>query len=213
MDLDLDKFPFSNIFSGKAMKILNFMLIILMVLLSSGVCRANVYGYVDRNGVYHFTNIVPTDKKYRTVVYSVRRPGDARNSLQSRPLSGQHKSELITLAKSYIGSPYKLGGDQYTGIDCSGFVKQVFSPFGVRLPRTAREQFQAGARIERDELAPGDLIFFNTRKTGDASHVGIFLGEDKFIHATTRNGGRVRIDSLADAYYGRTFMGASRLIR
>jgi cell wall-associated NlpC family hydrolase len=179
-------------------------------LLAGSVCYANIYGYQDERGVFHFTNVQPAQKKYRTVVFSGKQ---ASGLAGSRQVFGQSRKELITHAMSYLGTPYKLGGNFSTGIDCSGFVKQVYSAFEVKLPRTAREQFHEGTRVDRESLTAGDLIFFRSEKSGDPAHVGIFMDEDRFIHATTRNGGGVRIDSLADHYYRRTFMGASRVMQ
>ena len=183
------------------------------LLLSGSICYANIYGYQDERGVFHFTNIAPVHKKYRTVAYTGARYNGSFTGPRSGQAFTQSKKELISLAMTYLGTPYKLGGNFSTGIDCSGFVKQVYSAFDVRLPRTAREQFYEGRRIDRDDLAAGDLIFFRSDKSNDPAHVGIFVDEDKFIHATTRNGGGVRIDSLTDNYYRRTFMGASRVMQ
>ena len=198
---------------SQTLKVLSLAFFVVLFFISGSVCQADIYGYRDKSGVFHYTNIRPANKNYRTVAYSARRTGDAENTARTQSVPGRQKNELISMAKTYLGSPYRLGGDNHTGIDCSGFVKRVFSAFGVSLPRTAREQYFASDRIEMKELAPGDLIFFSTRKSGNPSHVGIFLGEGKFIHATVRNGGGVRIDSLADSYYRRTFAGASRPMR
>jgi cell wall-associated NlpC family hydrolase len=183
------------------------------VLLAEGICHANIYGYQDDNGIFHFTNIAPVQKKYRTVVYTGTQYGGSFSRSQSRQVYSQDKKDLIGRALTYLGTPYKLGGNLLSGIDCSGFVKQVYSAFDIRLPRTAREQFYEGTRVDKDSLKPGDLIFFRSDKSSDPAHVGIFMDENRFIHATTRNGGGVRIDSLTDNYYRRTFMGASRLLQ
>jgi len=185
----------------------------LVMFLAGNVCRAEIYSYRDDSGIVHFTNIAPASKKYRTIIYADKGSGRHVFMSQSRRQWSQNKSDLISFAKTYLGSPYKLGGNLMTGIDCSGFVKQVFSEFNVSLPRTAREQFLEGRRIDKDDLAAGDLVFFRSKKSDAPTHVGIFIDDDKFIHASTRNGGGVRIDSLADQYYSRTFMGASRLIQ
>ena len=185
----------------------------LIVLLAGNVCRAEVYSYRDDSGTVHFTNIAPANKKYRTIIYADKGSGRRVFMSQSNRQGSGNKGDLIGFAKTYLGSPYKLGGNLMTGIDCSGFVKQVFSEFNVNLPRTAREQYLEGTRIDKDDLATGDLVFFRNKKSDAPTHVGIFIDDGKFIHASTRNGGGVRIDSLADQYYSRTFMGASRLMR
>jgi len=185
----------------------------LMTFLAGNVCWAEIYSYRDDSGIVHFTNIAPPNKRYRTIIYADKGSGRHVFMSQSHKQWSRNRTDLISFAKTYLGSPYKLGGNLMTGIDCSGFVKQVFSEFNVSLPRTAREQYLEGRRIDKDELTAGDLVFFRNKKSDAPTHVGIFIDDDKFIHASTRNGGGVRIDSLADQYYSRTFMGASRLIQ
>lgn len=114
-------------------------------------------------------------------------------------------------ALSYLDVPYRLGGtDPQTGFDCSGLVVHVFrNTLGLTLPRTARQLASVGEAIERTALQPGDLVFFNTRGA-PFSHVGIYLGDAKFIHAP-RPRARVRIDSLDDPAFSRTYQGARRI--
>lgn len=194
------------------MKTMTLLVAGLAILFSGTLCHGNVYSFQDESGVLHFTNITPVNKKYRTVIYAARPQRSFSDGQQRRSLLAADRKELVFVARTYLGSPYKLGGNTTTGIDCSGFVKQVFSAFDVKLPRTAREQFHAGTPIEKKDLVAGDLVFFRSPKSKEASHVGIFLDDDRFIHATTRNGGGVRIDSVSDEYYSRTFLGASRLV-
>lgn len=195
------------------MKRLCLIFILLAVFLGGNVCHGEIYGYRDGSGTYHFTNIPPIDNKYHTVTYAENRSRRSRIGLLPGQPWSQNRSDLIGFAKTYLGTPYKLGGNLTTGIDCSGFVKQVYSEFNIQLPRTAREQFLEGTKIDKDDLAARDLVFFRSGKNSAPGHVGIFIDDDKFIHASTRNGGGVRIDSLADQFYSRNFMGASRLIR
>lgn len=186
------------------------MYVLLAVFFAGNVCHANIYGYQDDSGILHFTNVRPVNTKYHTVI-AAKRP-DSRGSFQSRTLSSSGKKDVIALAKTYLGIPYKLGGNLPTGIDCSGFVKEVFSAFSIRLPRTAKEQFTIGTRVMKEDLSPGDLIFFRGSTGSDPAHVGIFMEDGKFIHATRRGGGMVRVDSLGDNYYKQVYMGASRVI-
>lgn len=118
--------------------------------------------------------------------------------------------ELTNTAKQYIGAPYKYGGTNIkTGIDCSGYTRYVFSQLGISLKRTSKEQYTQGTAVSKSELQPGDLVFFNTSGKG-VSHVGIYLGDNKFISATTSGG--VEIDSLNDPYYwGSRYVGARRV--
>ena len=105
--------------------------------------------------------------------------------------------------------PYRNGGSDLTGFDCSGFTQYVFAQFGLPLPREVREQFEAGMTVERAGLAPGDLLFFSTTARG-ASHVGIAVGGDRFVHAPSSTG-TVRVESLRSSYWSRRFVGARRI--
>ncbi|MDE2598967.1 MAG: C40 family peptidase [Rhodocyclaceae bacterium] len=114
-------------------------------------------------------------------------------------------------ALSLIGIRYRRGGTTpETGFDCSGFVQHVFREgMGLMLPRTSREISKEGEVVKKNELQPGDLVFFNTmRKT--FSHVGIYLGEGQFIHSP-RTGGKVRIEDMRDSYWAKRYEGARRV--
>ena len=115
---------------------------------------------------------------------------------------------LVKVAMGFLGAPYRLGGSSVTGIDCSAFVKKIYQFFDIDLPRTAFEQSHVGMRIARSELAEGDLIFFNTRRP--VGHVGIYIGNNQFVHAASRKKG-VRVDNLSTPYYDRRFFRAVRL--
>ena len=122
-------------------------------------------------------------------------------------------TEMVHTAMNFLGVPYRRGGDsESTGFDCSGFTRHVIeTTLGVALPRRADEQAKADGLvpIKRDELAPGDLVFFNTlRRT--FSHVGIYVGEGKFIHAP-RAGGEVRVEDMRFKYWAKRFTGARRI--
>jgi len=121
-------------------------------------------------------------------------------------------SELVMSAMNFLGVPYRRGGSsEEAGFDCSGFTRHIFEmSLGLVLPRRADEQASTSLlqKISREELKPGDLVFFNTmRRT--FSHVGIYVGDDKFIHSP-RAGGEVRIESMREAYWSRRFTGARR---
>lgn len=120
--------------------------------------------------------------------------------------------QLVDEALSYLGIRYRFGGTSpATGLDCSGLVLNVFrNAVGLDLPRTAREMAKLGDQVGRQDLKPGDLVFFNTmRRT--FSHVGIYLGEGKFVHAPS-SGGKVRIESISTRYWAQRFNGARRLL-
>ncbi len=121
-------------------------------------------------------------------------------------------AELVLRALSLLGVNYKFGGNSPdTGLDCSGLVRHVFrEAVGVVLPRRAEEMSHSGENINTDQLRPGDLVFFNTlRRT--FSHVGIYIGNDQFVHAPSRGGG-VRVELMSKQYWIERFNGARRLI-
>ncbi|MDE2430951.1 MAG: C40 family peptidase [Burkholderiales bacterium] len=123
----------------------------------------------------------------------------------------QRASDLTMSAMDLIGIRYKRGGNTpENGLDCSGFVRYVFKEvLGANLPRTAAEISHAGEHIDPKDLQPGDLVFYNTLRRG-FSHVGIYLGDNKFIHSPSA-GGRVRIESMDIAYWKKRFNGARRI--
>lgn len=119
---------------------------------------------------------------------------------------------VVFEALSLIGVNYKHGGKApVTGLDCSGLVRYVFHEAqGMELPNTARELAMLGEKVKRDALQPGDLVFYNTLRRA-FSHVGIYLGENRFIHAPS-TGGEVRIDDMTSEYWVKRFNGARRIV-
>jgi cell wall-associated NlpC family hydrolase len=124
----------------------------------------------------------------------------------------QRAQDVAIAALGLVGVDYRFGGETpASGVDCSGLVRYVFSQTtGIALPRTSAEMGRVGARVARIDLVPGDLVFFNTRHFVN-SHVGIYLGDNRFVHAPSR-GSEVTIASLDDAYWKKRFTGARRLI-
>jgi len=120
-------------------------------------------------------------------------------------------SELVANAMQLLGVPYRIGGtNDSSGYDCSGFVRAMYEKtIGLVLPHNAREQAYVTEKIDPTQLQPGDLVFFNTMKRA-FSHVGIYLGDGKFIHSP-RTGSKVRIEDMRDAYWERRFNGARRV--
>jgi peptidoglycan DL-endopeptidase LytE len=113
-------------------------------------------------------------------------------------------------ALGYLGTPYVWGGTTPSGVDCSGLVYLVYSPYVANLPRTSYDQWTAGVAVDRADLAPGDLVFFNTDGSG-ASHVGIYIGDGQFVHpAATAQ--RVIVDRLDASYYATHYLGARRVL-
>lgn len=119
--------------------------------------------------------------------------------------------DAIDQAVDLLGIRYRRGGSSpEAGFDCSGFVSHVFNEgLGLVLPRSSKEMSQAGAAINPDQLRPGDLVFFDTMRKA-FSHVGIYLGDNQFVHAP-RSGGRVRIEDLRQSYWAKRFNGARRV--
>jgi cell wall-associated NlpC family hydrolase len=130
---------------------------------------------------------------------------------QAGNVVGNAASELVLNAMGFLGVPYKFGGNNAeTGFDCSGFVRAVFEEsLGKVLPRRADEQAAATLPIERTELKPGDLVFFNTMRRA-FSHVGIYVGDGKFIHSP-RAGSTVRLEDMRKSYWETRFNGARRV--
>jgi cell wall-associated NlpC family hydrolase len=119
--------------------------------------------------------------------------------------------DVLLKGLEMVGIGYRFGGTGLDGLDCSGYVQAVYrEALGLMLPRTARGQADVGSRVGRAELKPGDLVFFNTMRRA-FSHVGIYLGDDYFLHAPS-SGGFVRLEYMQDSYWGKRFDGARRIL-
>jgi cell wall-associated NlpC family hydrolase len=116
---------------------------------------------------------------------------------------------VLQVAQSRIGSPYKYGGAGPDAFDCSGLVTYAYRQIGIAVPRTAAQQFAAATPVQRNDLRPGDLVFFRLESRG-VSHVGIYAGDSRFVHAP-QSGGNVRLASLDEVHFRRSFAGAGRL--
>ncbi|RJF98891.1 C40 family peptidase [Noviherbaspirillum saxi] len=138
-------------------------------------------------------------------------PGEAQGPMAKLQGLTSRASELALQAMSMIGIRYKYGGTApENGLDCSGLVRYVFrQALGTELPRTSEEISRVGQTIDTADLQPGDLVFYNTLRRG-FSHVGIYLGDNKFIHAPSA-GGQVRIESMNINYWKSRFNGARRI--
>lgn len=121
-------------------------------------------------------------------------------------------ANITSYALSLIGVDYRFGGNTpESGLDCSGLIRYVFQQAtGISLPRSAREQARVGESIKRDDLQPGDLVFFNTRRF-QFSHVGLYVGDNRFIHAPS-SGGAVEVSNLDNRYWQKAFNGARRIV-
>jgi len=130
---------------------------------------------------------------------------------QVRQTVADRTSDLVVTAIGFLGVPYRRGGNTAeTGFDCSGFVRAMYTQtVGHLLPRRAEEQAAATQKIDRSELKPGDLVFFNTMRRA-FSHVGIYVGEGKFIHSP-KPGAQVRVEDMSGSYWQHRFSGARRV--
>ena len=116
---------------------------------------------------------------------------------------------LISTALRFRGVPYRNGGSDPSGFDCSGFVQYVFGQLGTLLPREVRDQYRSGRSVDLDDVKAGDLLFFETEGRG-ASHVGVAIGGGEFVHAPSSRG-VVRVERYDAAYWARRFVGARRM--
>ena len=118
---------------------------------------------------------------------------------------------IVTTAQKYMGVPYVWGGTTPDGWDCSGYTQYVMKENGISIPRTAAEQYSKGVAVDKANLKVGDMVFFTTYKPG-ASHVGFYMGDGKFIHASSA-AKQVTINSLSEEYYTEHYIGARRYIQ
>ncbi|CDF58131.1 C40 family peptidase [Thermobrachium celere] len=154
-------------------------------------------------------------KTRKTVKKNLKRSA-SRGRIYSRGsgsvLAEGNVSELINIALSLQGIRYRYGGTTLNGFDCSGFTQYVYRQIGVNIPRTASEQAQVGLAVSKESLRPGDLVFFETVRAG-ISHVGIYIGNGQFIHASSGSSYKVKISDLNSSYYKPRYRGAVRIIK
>jgi cell wall-associated NlpC family hydrolase len=175
------------------------------------VIFGNVIGYI-RSDYVDLTEI-PYENKDSTkkplFFWGGKSTGTAPSPGALNGQSSPTAAGIIATAKKYIGVPYLWGGSTPSGFDCSGFVQFVFKAHGISLPRVSRDQYTAGYAVSKSNLKPGDLVFFNTSGSG-VSHLGIYLGNDQFIHASTSKG--VTVSQLSGAYWASRYVGARRVL-
>jgi len=123
-------------------------------------------------------------------------------------LSLANADGIVLTALTYMERPYQFGANELYRMDCSAFVQRVFEVNGIKLPRSTAEQAKVGVQVERDRLRPGDLLFFTTYRPGP-SHVGIYLGNGRFVHASEKTG--ITVSRIDETYWQRRFLFARRL--
>jgi len=133
-------------------------------------------------------------------------PEDYAAAKIARSGRGDLRAELVATARRFIGVPYRWGGEGTNGFDCSGLTMVCYRLNGLNLPRNSRSQFKTGRWVPKSQLQPGDLVFFATRGGTRVTHVGMFIGGNRFIHAP-RTGQKVRIEKLSSSFFTKTYMG------
>jgi hypothetical protein len=180
----------------------------------------DAYYYVDSTKLYkvRFGNFLSEDDAHREAVllkamgvidgFYIVNPNEYAIVKGQKYGQSYVRGELVKTAKEFIGIPYRWGGSSVEkGFDCSGLTMAVYKLNGLNLPRTSRQQYLTGVGIARKDLSKGDLVFFDTSGGGRVSHVGIYVGDGRFIHAP-RKGKKVRVSSLSSRYYRKRFLGA-----
>jgi len=149
-------------------------------------------------------------KAAETLHPAIAAPPDVAASPDASKANESIKDRLLRVAQRMLDVPYRFGGTTLWGLDCSGFVQKAFAFLDLGLPRTAREQYREGTVVAKADLSPGDLVFFRTYAKYP-SHVGIYLGDNRFVHASSREK-RVTVESLDTPYYVKRYIGAKRLL-
>lgn len=170
------------------------------------------YSYEQRNGVEVAKKVLDekiVDKPVDEVVAKGPRKQTVNVAMATTTSRGSaDASSIVDRALSFQGTKYVFGGTTTSGFDCSGFTKYIYAGSGISLPRTSYAQFDSGSAVSKDNLQPGDLVFFSTYAAG-ASHVGIYIGNGKFVHAANPSSG-VKVSGVSDSFYGPRYLGARR---
>jgi cell wall-associated NlpC family hydrolase len=180
----------------------------------------NAYYFLHETGLFkvRFGNFASKDsalKKARRLIvrriiddYYIVGPEEHAASRDRTRAKTLLRDEIVQTAQRFIGVPYRWGGTSpEQGFDCSGLSMVVYHLNGLDLPRSSRDQWTTGSPVDQNRLSEADLVFFRTRRRGGVSHVGIYVGQGRFIHAPGR-GKKIRMDSLSNSYFSRRYVGA-----
>ena len=184
----------------------------------------SAYYFVNQNGLYtvRFGNLSSKEKAQKEAEklrsagtipdYIIVGPDDYRTTKLGQNGKMALRNVIVERAESFIGIPYQWGGSSpRDGFDCSGFTMAVYRLNGLNLPRSSSAQWSAGSRVDRHQLLKADLVFFATSGGSRISHVGIYVGKDKFIHAPGRKK-KIRVSSLSNPYFKQRYVGARRYL-
>lgn len=149
-------------------------------------------------------------RENRQIASTAEEQRDAQPDDGEKPKQVADTHPAVKLAMQYKGKPYRYGGTSSRGFDCSGFTSYIYARLGRKLPHNAAAQSKLGRSVSRSQLKSGDLVFFRTRGGRRVSHVGIYIGNNQFVHASSGRG-RVRVDTLGSGYYSNRYIGARRV--
>ena len=191
-------------------------LLILTLILNGLLFSKNQFIIKNRDGTVAKNKKIRHKKNafFNDLVSEQKRLLAELKKIKSKKKYKYSKNKILSNAKKHLGGKYVWGGTKPTGFDCSGYVQYLYRKEGVTLPRTAYAQSKVGSYVTRDKLQKGDLLFFLTNKKRNIpiTHVGLYLGNDKFIHAASRKKGII-ISSLSKSKYNRLYIKAKRIIK
>lgn len=182
---------------------------------------ARIITWTDKKGYVLAKHLVDSANKVERVVVqqpATQEPKEdpvvaSRSEPEATPISAEGQNladEIVAYAKTLLGVPYRYGGYSTKGLDCSGFTKYVFAKFGIDLPRSSYSYDSEGTKVSRSDLQKGDILLWDSNKNGTIGHVGIYIGDGMFIHASSSKG---KVVTRSVSSYGEKYMGARRVLK